>query len=186
MRIRTLPAPWGWGHGLVLRRRVLGEEDLRLDILFLRRGLLEGVVRRGALAPAPYTAALVPPAISFFQFQWVSPERVRIRQWEERRLFPRARSQAPLALELCHALSALLPRGWWDPGLFKVALRGLKALEEGGDGTEARLSLKLGILEATGHSPWHLLPPRHTREDLERVIDELWIQLLPPSGRWKP
>lgn len=154
----ALPSTWGWGHGLVLRRRLLGEEDLRLDVLFLRRGILEGMVRRGALPTTPWPGALAPPAITLFHFQWLSQERVRIRHWEESRLFPRAREQAPLVLEICHALTALLPRAWWDPALFRCALRALRRLETGDPPQEVALFFRLEALEALGHSPLLLLP----------------------------
>ncbi len=185
-----LPSPWGWGHGLVLRRRLLGEEDLRLDILFLRRGILEGLVRRGALSTSPQRGALEPPAVTFFLFQWLSQERVRIRHWEEARLFPKALEHPFLAMEICHALTTLLPRAWWDPGLFGRALRALRALERGRAPGEVRLLFRLGVLEATGHSPWQLLPrqappsPSYGKA-LERVVNELWQDLLEsPPGRY--
>ncbi len=182
----SLPAPWGWGHGLVLRKRILGEEDLALKILFFRRGILEGLVRRGALPSTPQTGALEPPATTLFHFQWLSHERVRIRQWEEGRLFPRARSHPHLILEICHSLSTLMPRGWWEPGLPGRALRALYALERGEDPREVRFFFRLGVLETTGHSPWHLLGERWTREELEKIVNKLWLQLIPPKRKEVP
>lgn len=184
----SLPPPWSWGYGLVLRRKVLGEEDLSLEIFFLKRGILEGLVRRGVLASSPHRGALDPPALTHFQFQWLSQERVRIRRWEETRLFSRARDQAHLVLEFCHALTSLLPRGWWDPGLFRCILRSLRALEKGEKPEKVRILFRLGVLETTGHSPWHLLSPQHPstippsnkylEEDLEKVVNALWQDLL--------
>ena len=178
----SLPPSWGWGHGLVLKKRILGEEDLTLEVFFFRRGILEGVVRRGALPTTPLSGALEPPAITFFHFQWLTQERVRLRQWEERRLFPGARNHPRLILEICHTLSSLVPRGWWEPGLLKRALKALRALEGGKDPREVELLFRLGILEATGHSPWHLLPRHWTRNDLEAVIKDIWPQIL--HRRW--
>jgi len=179
----SLPPPWEWGHGLVLRKKILGEEDLSLEIFFLKKGILEGLVRRGALPTVPYPGSLEPPAVTFFHFQRIAPERVRIRHWEERRTFPRARAAPDILLEISHALSSLLPRGWWDPGLFRCAFRSLQALERGRNPEEVRLSFRLGVLEVTGHSPWHLLGKEKSQKRLEEVVEKLWPHIISPRRR---
>lgn len=171
---------------MVLRRRPLGEVDLALEVFFIRRGILECTVRRGALANTPQKAALDPLALTFFQFQWLSKERVRANSWDTVTPFLQARRHPFLALEICHALSSHLPKGWWEPKLFRVALKALHRLEEGVPPEEVRLLFRLGFLTATGHSPEHLLPkgfclktslhrPRSKeRKLLERVTEEVW------------
>ena len=186
----TLPPPLGWGHGLVLRSRTLGEADLALEVFFLKRGILECTVRRGALANTPQKAALDPPALTFFQFQWLSREKVRGNSWSAVATFPRARKYPYLALEICHALSSHLPRGWWEAKLFRVALQALKSLENGLPPKDVQLIFRLGFLTATGHSPKHLLPQgfhlktalhsaqSKERRLLEKVTEEIWMKTM--------
>jgi len=186
----TLPPPLGWGHGLVLRRRTLGEADLALEVFFLRRGILECTVRRGALANAPQKAALDPPALTFFRFQWLSGERVRGNSWSAVAPFPQARKHPSLVLEICHSLSSHLPRGWWEAKLFRVALQALQDLEKGLPPKEVQLFFRLGFLTATGHSPKHLLPQgfplkialhrpqSKERRLLEKVAEEIWMKTM--------
>jgi len=190
--LKTIPLPphLGWGHGLVLRRRTLGEADLALEVFFLRRGILEYIVRRGALANAPQKAALDPPALTFFRFQWLSGERVRGNSWSAVAPFPQARKYPSLVLEICHSLSSYLPRGWWEATLFRVALQALQDLEKGLPPKEVHLFFRLGFLTATGHSPKHLLPhgfPLKTalhrpqseeRSLLEKVAEEIWMKTM--------
>ncbi len=186
----TPPPPLGWGHGLVLRRRALGEADLALDVFFVRRGILECTVRRGAFASTPQKAALEPPALTFFRFQWLSGEKVRGDSWSTVALFPRARKHPLLALEVCHSLSSYLPRGWWESSLFRTALRALQNLEKDIPPREVQLFFRLGFLTATGHSPEQLLPRRFPlktalhrpqskeRKILEKVTEELWMKTM--------
>ncbi len=190
----SLPPPLGWGHGLVIRRRVLGEADLVIEALFLGRGVMECIVRSGALITAPQKAALSPPCLTFFRFQWLKEEQVRARWYHCVEPFPAARRHPFIALEICYTLSTYLPRGWWEPGPLRVALRALRSLERGTPPGDARLLFRLGFLEVTGHSPINLLPGiplkgalrsplSKDRQRLERIVNALWARAF-PQGPW--
>lgn len=178
----SLPPRLEWGHGLVLRRRVLGEEDLSLEVFFIGKGIQECIVRRGARASIPQKAALEPPALTFFHFQRLSEERVRAYQWEASRIFRRALAHALLSLEMCHAISMILPRAWWDSALFRCLFGGLKALDMGQSLHKTRLVFRWTVLEATGHSPLLLLP-MGVLKDRDLFKDEKVLAVV--EGLWK-
>lgn len=183
------PPPWDEGLGLVVRRKRVGESNLRLNLYLERRGLVQAYVSRGALIQQPYWPALDIPSLTYFTFYWSGEERIKVERWEPRRLYPTARQAPILLLEWSFILLKTLPPACWDREIFLLSLRLLHLLERGLSPSKVRLTFLIKLLETLGYgievpaAPWssyisEIKKGKEVPEKVRKGIERLAIDTL--------